>query len=592
MRVYSDGITKVIKGSFPKRFKLLADGVEVPYLRTSDNSIRISGEVPFGFLDVQEFEPKKKEVKKPKQFDAMNLAVINKSDFDRVDDLSKRLAVSQQTMNAHLEALSGHEEELKSLETQNAQSIEDTKANMVEMAKVFGKEIQADRDSLKKATASISFSLQETGAILSSKIEDHEKAINPHKITKATIGLERVDNTSDEDKPVSKKVKKELDKKADKSEVIELAKKIESTGKQQDKFAKSLDRINWVGGVGGNELPTGGKEGQLLGKASNKDGDYKWVDPESGIEIVRVDELPETGNTNVLYLVPSSDPETSNIYDEYIWAVQSDDTYAWEKIGSTEIDLSGYVPYTGATQTVDLNAQDLKNIDNLAVGTATVDSNEKILSVGQNRIVTNNNNGLFISSTTGQTRKGMYDVPMALEIQFNSNNQAYSYPLGFHDMNSNGMGGQFLFTSFSENIGAATAGDVMVENDKGGLIFNAGSAKSGSKMRFTVGSWTSTPQITVTANSVGIKNLNPDSSYALDVNGTINASTDVKINGTSVLTGITSSDVTTALGYTPYDSSNPNGYTSNVGTVTSVNNVQPVNGDVTVYAMVIEDYTV
>lgn len=47
------------------------------------------------------------------------------------------------------------------------------------------------------------------------------------------------------------------------------------------------------------------------------------------------------------------------------------------------------------------------------------------------------------------------------------------------------------------------------------------------------------------------------------------------------LTGITSSDVTTALGYTPYNSSNPNGYTSNIGTVTSVNNVSPVNGNVT-----------
>lgn len=48
------------------------------------------------------------------------------------------------------------------------------------------------------------------------------------------------------------------------------------------------------------------------------------------------------------------------------------------------------------------------------------------------------------------------------------------------------------------------------------------------------------------------------------------------------ITGITSSDVTSALGYTPYNSSNPNGYTSNVGTVTSVNNVQPVNGNVTI----------
>ena len=44
---------------------------------------------------------------------------------------------------------------------------------------------------------------------------------------------------------------------------------------------------------------------------------------------------------------------------------------------------------------------------------------------------------------------------------------------------------------------------------------------------------------------------------------------------------ITSTDVTNALGYTPYDSNNPSGYTSNVGTVTSVNNIQPVNGNVT-----------
>ena len=48
-------------------------------------------------------------------------------------------------------------------------------------------------------------------------------------------------------------------------------------------------------------------------------------------------------------------------------------------------------------------------------------------------------------------------------------------------------------------------------------------------------------------------------------------------NGAGYITGITSSDVTTALGYTPYNSTNPNGYTSNVGTVTSVNNTQPDN---------------
>ena len=41
------------------------------------------------------------------------------------------------------------------------------------------------------------------------------------------------------------------------------------------------------------------------------------------------------------------------------------------------------------------------------------------------------------------------------------------------------------------------------------------------------------------------------------------------------LTGITGSQVVNALGFTPYDSSNPNGYTSNIGTVTSVNGNTP-----------------
>lgn len=42
------------------------------------------------------------------------------------------------------------------------------------------------------------------------------------------------------------------------------------------------------------------------------------------------------------------------------------------------------------------------------------------------------------------------------------------------------------------------------------------------------------------------------------------------INSEQIRSEITSANVTNALGYTPYDASNPNGYTSNAGTVTSV----------------------
>lgn len=52
--------------------------------------------------------------------------------------------------------------------------------------------------------------------------------------------------------------------------------------------------------------------------------------------------LPTTDiKTNVIYLVPKSPSQTSNVKDEYI---NLDGTTAgWEKIGDTEIDLSNYV---------------------------------------------------------------------------------------------------------------------------------------------------------------------------------------------------------------------------------------------------------
>lgn len=63
----------------------------------------------------------------------------------------------------------------------------------------------------------------------------------------------------------------------------------------------------------------------------------------------------------------------------------------------------------------------------------------------------------------------------------------------------------------------------------------------------------------------------------------------VDISSFGYIKGISSSDVTNALGYTPYNSTNPNGYTSNVGTVTSVNNTSPdANGNVSVTIPVID----
>lgn len=152
--------------------------------------------------------------------------------------------------------------------------------------------------------------------------------------------------------------------------------------------------------------------------------------------------------------------------------------------------------------------------------------------------------------------------------------------------------------------------------------------KSAKWWALSLASMINNPTITITQGGVikGSFTLNQSSSDTinLDAGGGSGSITDVKVNGSSVvsggvasitvptdtgdltngagfitssalsgyatqtwvgqqgyLTSISSSDVTTALGYTPYNSSNPNGYTSNVGTVTSVNNTSPDgNGNV------------
>ena len=60
----------------------------------------------------------------------------------------------------------------------------------------------------------------------------------------------------------------------------------------------------------------------------------------TGIDFQVVQALPATGTKGVIYLVGNSG-SSGNIYDEYIWITGDNPHY--EKIGSTDVDLSGYV---------------------------------------------------------------------------------------------------------------------------------------------------------------------------------------------------------------------------------------------------------
>ena len=58
----------------------------------------------------------------------------------------------------------------------------------------------------------------------------------------------------------------------------------------------------------------------------------------SGFHAEIVSALPSTGESNILYLVAKSTAGASDAYDEYLYI-----NGAWECVGSTSMDLSGYV---------------------------------------------------------------------------------------------------------------------------------------------------------------------------------------------------------------------------------------------------------
>lgn len=59
-----------------------------------------------------------------------------------------------------------------------------------------------------------------------------------------------------------------------------------------------------------------------------------------------VDTLPETGDELITYLVPHTHSDANDGYDEYIWITGSK---KFEKVGNTDIDLSGYLKTTDIT---------------------------------------------------------------------------------------------------------------------------------------------------------------------------------------------------------------------------------------------------
>lgn len=143
--------------------------------------------------------------------------------------------------------------------------------------------------------------------------------------------------------------------------------------------ASNIDYDNTESGLNANKVQSAIDELALAGFVTNtvnnlvnyylKSETYNKAEVDSLINAVKnsrfeaVSTLPTTNiKTNVIYLVPKSPTQTSNAKDEYI---NLDGTSSgWEKIGDTEVDLSGYVTTT-ALNTALSNYTTTANLTNL-----------------------------------------------------------------------------------------------------------------------------------------------------------------------------------------------------------------------------------
>ena len=89
-----------------------------------------------------------------------------------------------------------------------------------------------------------------------------------------------------------------------------------------------------------------------------------------------VESLPDTGESNIIYLVPSTSSSEQNVYDEYIYV-----NSAWEKIGSTSVDLSQYVTNTQLNSTLESYATSANVTEQLSTKQDTLVSGTNIKTI-------------------------------------------------------------------------------------------------------------------------------------------------------------------------------------------------------------------
>ena len=253
-------------------------------------------------------------------------------------------------------------------------------------------QVQADaRYALKSSVTSLSSQVSQAlnqSAMVAAAARGHAaRSDNPHGVTAAQVGLGNVDNTADADKPVSARqqtaitlakeqvanlVQAEARRAAGREQDLQNGIDAESrrassaesdlnlairTEKERAQGAEAAIRVEKQDKLSSQQLAAvnsgidAGKVAKIAQNESAISAEVSRATTEEArlqtlinaiktFEVVVADLLPSPSEqySKKLYLIPSTNPETRNVKDEFI-CVKVDNVWLWEQVGSTAITI-------------------------------------------------------------------------------------------------------------------------------------------------------------------------------------------------------------------------------------------------------------
>ena len=282
MEIKTNGKRNIILPDTSNKKKIVLKDINgdiVSYIKIGKNGGRITGIVPdVVFAEVEDVPLR------PVNSSALNVA--------KTLDLTDEVNLILEKQNAIRQAFGAVLDFKAEIEDRFLKNKEQTDIALSELAEVARNTGIINDERYEEITAidsaqnidiekiySICRELSSKASLIEIDINNITNVLNAHeheKQTKESLGLGKVDNTSDIDKPVSKAVQEALDEKVNKEELTEFAEYIERLKKRQGEIE---DGIQSLGGICANPIPIGGKVGDVLMKRSDLDGDFLWAPP-------------------------------------------------------------------------------------------------------------------------------------------------------------------------------------------------------------------------------------------------------------------------------------------------------------------------